>query len=95
MMNWLKRECRGWSRAWKVLRDKYKGLYVCPNYREQWEYMGTYANHHEFRHRSLYGVRTIERIPVDETDFDLCEEPCEVFVPQCTSPVTFDSGEAC
>jgi len=94
-MNWLDRRCVGWSRAWKALRDKHKGLYVCPHSKEQWEYMGTIANYHEFRHRSLYGSRSVDRIPSIDTDFDLCEGSCEVVAAQCTSPVTFDTGEAC
>ena len=95
-MNWLKPSCRGWYRAWTELRMRHNyDLYICPESGEVWQYMGTHNNMHEFRHRSLYGGRAVDRIPVIETDFILNERSCESGVPTCENPLTFDLNIRC
>jgi hypothetical protein len=94
--NWLKSTCRGWHRAWTELRMRHNyDLYVCPDSGEVWQYMGTLDNMHEFRHRSLYGVRVLDRIPVMENDFEVCDRSCEIGVPTCENPLTFDLNIRC
>lgn len=66
----LKRTDPGWTRAWNVITERY-GDPACTDEDtgESWQYMGTAGDMHEFRHRSLKGIRTYDRVPAIEGDF--------------------------
>jgi hypothetical protein len=79
-MRFLKQTDPGWSRAWDLLKAKYGSLECLDKETgECWQYMGSsendgtghpaYMGEHQFRHRSLQGVRVYDYIPVISGDF--------------------------
>jgi hypothetical protein len=59
---------QGWHRCWVLIKAKY-GDEACYEDGEAWQYMGSTATEHQFRHRNYKGKRTYEAIPVQDHDF--------------------------
>jgi len=64
---------KGWERAWGVIATEY-GDFSCenPHSGEVWQYMGSTATEHQFRHRDLFGSfepRVVRNIPIEPHDF--------------------------
>lgn len=71
--SWLEPSLRGWPRAWEAIKAKH-GDYACrcECCGEVWQYMGTDAAGHNFRHRDLNGNgRGGECVPEESGDFEL------------------------
>ncbi len=67
-VHFIKQGSSEWNMAWKglvrYLKKKHGHIsdMVDMDNGEAWQYMGTFGYHHEFRHRSFRGNRTVVNI---------------------------------